>query len=60
MSGDFKGKPKDCHLQDPEEILTALQKLWDHITFEALQMAFESWRDQLPWIIEHDGEYFRT
>jgi hypothetical protein len=22
-------------------------------------MVFELWRDRLPWIIEHDGEYFQ-
>jgi hypothetical protein len=59
MFEDFKEKLKDCHLQGPEEILTALQKLWDNITFEELQMIFESWRDRLRWIIEHDGESFR-
>jgi hypothetical protein len=35
------------------------QELWDSITFEKLQMTFESCRDWLRWIIEHDGEYFR-
>jgi hypothetical protein len=59
MFGDFKGKLKGRHLQDPEEILTTLQELWDHITFEEFQMVFESWCDRLRWIIEHDGEYFR-
>jgi hypothetical protein len=50
---------KDRHLQGPEEILTAFQELWDGITFEELQMVFESWHDRLRWIIEHDGDYFR-
>jgi hypothetical protein len=31
---DFKGKLQDGHLQDPEEILTIFQDLWDNITFE--------------------------
>jgi hypothetical protein len=22
-------------------------------------MVFESWRNRLRWIVEHDGEYFR-
>jgi hypothetical protein len=57
--GDLKGKLKDRHLQDPEQILAAFQELWDDITFEELQMVFESWRDRLRWITEHDGEYFR-
>jgi hypothetical protein len=56
---DFTGKLKDHHLQGLEEILTALQELWDKITFEELQIAFESWRDGLRWIIKHDGGYFR-
>jgi hypothetical protein len=59
MSGDFKGKLKEGHLQGPEETLRAFQELWDKITFDELQMAFESWRDRLRWIIEHDGEYSR-
>jgi hypothetical protein len=59
MFGDFKGKRKDCDLQGPEEILMALEKLWDSIIFEELQMVFASWRDRLRWIIEHDGKYFR-
>jgi hypothetical protein len=58
MFGDFKGKVKDGHLQGPEEILAAFQELQDNITFEELQMIFESWRDRLRWIIEHNGEYF--
>jgi hypothetical protein len=58
MFGDFKGKPKDHHLHGLEEIFTEVQELWDNITFEELQMVFESWRGQLRWIIEHDGEYF--
>jgi hypothetical protein len=61
MFGDFKGKLKDRYLQSqgPEENLMAFQELWDNITFEELQMTFESWRDRLRWMIEHDVEYFR-
>jgi hypothetical protein len=59
IGGDFKGKLKDGHLQGPQEILTRFQELWDNITFEELQMVFESWHDRLRWIIEHDGECFR-
>jgi hypothetical protein len=55
---DSKGKLKDRRLQGPEEILAAFQELWDNITFEGLQMVFESWRDRLRCIIKHDGEYF--
>jgi hypothetical protein len=57
--GDCKGKLRDDHLQGPEEILTVVQKLWDNIILEELQTAFQSWRDRLRWMIEHDGEYFR-
>jgi hypothetical protein len=57
--GDLKGKLKDRDLQGPEKILTAFQELWDDITFKELQMVFESWRDRLRWIIEHDGECLR-
>jgi hypothetical protein len=42
MFADFKGKQKSRYLQGLEEILTAFQDLWDNITFEELQMAFES------------------
>jgi hypothetical protein len=42
MFADFKGRQKGRHLQGPEESLTAFQELWDNITFEELQMAFES------------------
>jgi hypothetical protein len=59
MFGDFKVKLKDRHLQGPEEILAVFQELWYNITFEELQMVFESWRNRLRWIVEHDGEYFR-
>jgi hypothetical protein len=59
MFGDLKGKLKDCHLQCLEETLTGFHELWDNITFEELQMVFESWRDRLRWIIKYDGEYFR-
>jgi hypothetical protein len=58
MFRDFKGKPKDCYLQAPEEILTTFQKSWENMTFEEVQKAFESMRDWLRWIIEHDSEYF--
>jgi hypothetical protein len=47
MFGDFKGKQKDRHLQDPEEILTVFQELRDKINFKELRMVFESWRDRL-------------
>jgi hypothetical protein len=60
MFGDSKGKLKGRHLQGPEEILTAFQKLWDNITFEELQMVFELWRNWWRWIIEQDGEYFHS
>jgi hypothetical protein len=59
MFGDLKGGLKDRHLQGLEEILMAFQELRDKITFEELQMTFESWRDRLRWILEHDGEHFR-
>jgi hypothetical protein len=59
MFGDFKGKLKDRHVQGPEEILMAFQELWDNITFQELQMGFESSRDRLLWIIEDHGEYIR-
>jgi hypothetical protein len=39
--------------------LTAFQELWNNIAFEELQMASESWRERLCWIIEYDGEHFR-
>jgi hypothetical protein len=40
--GDFKRKLKDRHRQGREEILTAFQELRHNITFEKLQMMFES------------------
>jgi hypothetical protein len=46
-------------LQGPEHILAAFQELWDGIIFEELYMIFESCRDRLRWIIDHDGEHFR-
>jgi hypothetical protein len=58
--GDVKGNLKDLYLQDVEEILTAFQGLWDVITYQDFQMAFQSWRDRLHWVIEHDGEHFRN
>jgi hypothetical protein len=58
MIGYFKGKLKCRHRQVPEEIFTSFQELWNNITFEELQMVFESWRDRLHWIIEHKGKYF--
>jgi hypothetical protein len=57
--GDFKAKLKDSHLQGVEEILTAFQKLWDIITYQEFQIAFQSWRDRLRWVVEHNGECFR-
>jgi hypothetical protein len=57
--GKFKGKLKDCHLQGPEEILIVFQELVHYITFEEIQMEFESWRHRLRLIIDHDGEYLR-
>jgi hypothetical protein len=57
--GDLKGKLKDPRLQGAEEILAAVQELWDNITFEQFQMVDESWRDRLRWIIEHEREYVR-
>jgi hypothetical protein len=59
MFGDFKGKLKDRHLQGLAEDFMAFHELWDTITFEELQMGFESWRDRLRWIIEHHRGYFR-
>jgi hypothetical protein len=47
MFRDFKGNLKDRHLQGPEEILRAFQEVRGNVTFEKLQMTFESWRDQL-------------
>jgi hypothetical protein len=47
MVGDFKGKLKDCDLQGPKEILTVFEELWDKVTFQKLQMVFESWRHRL-------------
>jgi hypothetical protein len=47
MFEDLKGKLKDRHVQGPEEILTEFQEFWDNITFEELQMVFESWHHQL-------------
>jgi hypothetical protein len=55
---DLKGKLKNRHLQGPEDIFRAFQELWDHIMFEELQIEFESSRDRLRWIIEHDREDF--
>jgi hypothetical protein len=59
MLGGLKAKPKNLHRQGPEDILTAFQELWDKITFEENQMAFETWRDRLCSIIKHDREYVR-
>jgi hypothetical protein len=59
MFGAFKGKVKDCHLQDPEQIVRAFQELWDNRIFEELQSILESHPDRLRWIIEYDEEYFR-
>jgi hypothetical protein len=59
MFGDFKGKLKARDLQGPEKHLTAFQELGDHITFEKLQMVFESSPNRLRWIIEHASKYFR-
>jgi hypothetical protein len=39
---DFKRKLKNSHLQGSDEILTAFQELWNIITFEELQMVFQS------------------
>jgi hypothetical protein len=59
MFRDFKGKMKDAHLQGLEEKVMVFQDLRDNITFEELQMIFESWHDRLRWIIEYGTEYFR-
>jgi hypothetical protein len=59
MFGYFKGRQKYRDLQNPKEILRTFHELWNNIIFEELQIAFESWRDRLRWIIEHDEEYFR-
>jgi hypothetical protein len=59
MFGDFQGRQTDCDLQGPEDIPTRLQESSDNVIFEEFQMVLESWRDQLRWIIEHNGEYFR-
>jgi hypothetical protein len=59
MFGDFKGKLNDRYLQGPEETLPGFQELRENITFEGLQMGFESRGDRFRWPIEYDGESFR-
>jgi hypothetical protein len=38
----FKRKLKNYHLHGSEENFTIFQELWDNITFEELQIVFES------------------
>jgi hypothetical protein len=44
--------------QGPDELIEALTKLFDSITFEELQRVFHNWIRRLRWVIKKRGEYF--
>jgi hypothetical protein len=45
--GTIQGMIKDQHLQDPEEILRAIQEARNHFAFEDFQNVFKSWMGRL-------------
>jgi hypothetical protein len=53
----IQGMIEDRHLQDPEELLRAIQEAWTDFIFEQFQNAFKSWIERLTWVIANNGEY---
>jgi hypothetical protein len=46
----------DRQLQNPKEILDAVTKLWNEVTFEELQNVFLAWMGRLQWVIQNGRE----
>jgi hypothetical protein len=54
----LKQKIKDWGFSTVQEMMTAVDSVWDKLTLEDLQSIFFNWIERLKWAIEHKGEYY--
>jgi histone-lysine N-methyltransferase SETMAR len=58
LFGMLKQKIQDRVFDTTEEIVMAIRKVWNEVTFEDLQSVFFDWIQRVEYVIEHEGEYY--
>jgi hypothetical protein len=56
----LKEKMKDRVLRSEEQILAAIAKNWNELTFEDIQRVFQNWMDGQIWLISNSGEDYQS
>jgi hypothetical protein len=54
----LKHQMKDRDFQSQQEILQAIAKSWDDLTFAEVQNVFWEWIERLTWVAGNNGEYY--
>jgi hypothetical protein len=57
LFGTIKHNMKDREFQSQQEILSAVAKLWNDLTFADVQRVFQEWMERLTWVVGNNGEY---
>jgi histone-lysine N-methyltransferase SETMAR len=60
LFGTLKQKMKERVFQSEEQILAAITKSWNELTFENSQRVFHNWMERLIWVIANSGEYHQS
>jgi hypothetical protein len=51
---------KERIFQSEEQILSAITKSWNELTFEDIQRVFHNWMEHLIWVIANSGAYYQS
>jgi hypothetical protein len=58
LFGNIKGKLYDYNYENREEFLNAITEIFTGVDQEVLPVVFESWVNQLKWVIKHKEQYY--
>jgi histone-lysine N-methyltransferase SETMAR len=58
LFGTLKHQMKDRDFQSQQEILQAITKRWDDLTFAEVQSVFWECTERLTWVAGNNGEYY--
>jgi hypothetical protein len=56
---DLEAEDEGANFQSEEQILAAITKSWNELTFEDIQGVFHNWMERLIWVIANSGKYYQ-
>jgi histone-lysine N-methyltransferase SETMAR len=58
LFGFLKESIKGVEFSTDDQLLEAITRIWNDVTFEDIQSDFQEWIDRLSWVIGNNDEYY--